>query len=419
MTSYDSDMLKFSNSTIFTPDNISKQMSSFIKNGSLLDPCVGTGNLLKYINIENHHTIDVYDIDKPLLDSIKETKNLIKHHKDFLQTDIDMKFDNIILNPPYIRFQNLSVECRDYMKRKWNILNTGNIDIYFAFILKCLEVLTDDGVMVSITPNSFLYNKSAYKLRKFILENNYIQEIIDFKSKKVFPTISTYCCITVFTKKKKDFLVYNGKSIIYDSIEDNNIFDIKKMNCVSVCKKLGDVCVIKNGIATLRDKIYIHRTKKYNEKCWREITDVNKNLWIIYPYDEDGKIIKENIFRKSNPNTYAFLLENKPELLKRDKGNKIYPEWYAYGRSQAIKYSTSDRVIYIPTMINPNDIKFKICKPVLYYKSLCIEILDTTLTCEDLVDVILKNKDYIENNSSKRGSGWINLSSSILKNISF
>ncbi len=33
-------------------------------------------------------------------------------------------------------------------------------------------------------------------------------------------------------------------------------------------KKLGDICNIKNGIATLRDKIYIHKERKYEEPCW-------------------------------------------------------------------------------------------------------------------------------------------------------
>ena len=35
---------------IFTPDNISKLMASYLKKGgSLLEPSVGTGNLLKFI----------------------------------------------------------------------------------------------------------------------------------------------------------------------------------------------------------------------------------------------------------------------------------------------------------------------------------------------------------------------------------
>ena len=43
------------------------------------------------------------------------------------------------------------------MKKKFNILKNGLVDIYYAFILKCLKLLKNDGVMVSITPNSYFY----------------------------------------------------------------------------------------------------------------------------------------------------------------------------------------------------------------------------------------------------------------------
>jgi hypothetical protein len=49
-------------------------------------------------------------------------------------------------------------------------------------------------VMVSITPNSYLYNKSALGLRKYLFDNGYVKEI-DFKEKKVFADASVYCCI--------------------------------------------------------------------------------------------------------------------------------------------------------------------------------------------------------------------------------
>ena len=48
---------------IFTPDDMSTIMSSRLSHrGKLLEPCVGTGNLLKHINVENYERIDVYEI---------------------------------------------------------------------------------------------------------------------------------------------------------------------------------------------------------------------------------------------------------------------------------------------------------------------------------------------------------------------
>ena len=57
------DLMKFTKCDIFTPDNISKIMISKLHNyGSLLEPSVGTGNLLKFINTKYYSSIDVYEI---------------------------------------------------------------------------------------------------------------------------------------------------------------------------------------------------------------------------------------------------------------------------------------------------------------------------------------------------------------------
>ena len=37
-------------------------------------------------------------------------------------------------------------------------------DIYYAFIYKSIELLDDDGVLVMITPTSYLTNKSSLNL---------------------------------------------------------------------------------------------------------------------------------------------------------------------------------------------------------------------------------------------------------------
>ena len=134
-------------------------MTSFLtKKGNLLEPAVGTGNLLKYLNLDDYNRIDIFDIKKEYLDRCPIKGNIIKYHTDFIKKQINTSYKNIILNPPYIRFQDLSIEYREFIKKNWNILSNGNIDIYYVFIIKCLELLDKDGIMITITPNSYLYN---------------------------------------------------------------------------------------------------------------------------------------------------------------------------------------------------------------------------------------------------------------------
>ena len=397
---------------VFTPDNISKIMADKLyKSGSLLEPSVGTGNLLKYLNLNNYDHIDVYEINKSYLDLITNSK-INKHNLDYLKNTTHKKYKNIILNPPYIKIQELSIDNRKFIKENFTVLDSGLIDIYYAFIIKCIDQLDNDGIMVAITPNSYLYNKSSFKLRKYLFENKFVKEIIDYKSEKVFPNHSVYCCITVFTKNNKEYLTYNDTIINYSSINvsDYNIFTLNQK-----VKMLDSICKISNGIATLRDKIYIHKEKLFDEPCWKNITDGKNMKYIIYPYN-DGNIINESLFIKNNPKTYTYLLDNKDELAKRDKGNKKYETWYAFGRRQSLKISKKNLVIYIPSLIDPSNISITVREPCLFQSCLCIEPNNEN-NIENIVNIIKKNINYLKSISLQRSSGWITLSSRNLYKI--
>ena len=416
----DETLLNFSNCDIFTPDNISQKMSLYLyKEGNLLEPSVGDGQLLKFINTDDYENIDVYDIKSEYLDKIENKDNINKYLEDFLIKEITIKYKNIILNPPYIKIQNLSDKYRKHIKQNWKLLN-GNVDIYYAFLLKCIELLDDDGIMISITPNSYLYNKGSLKLREYLIENKLIKEIIDFKSDQVFSEVKTYCCITIFSKENKENLIYNDKEIKYTEIDkkEYNIFTINKENKTNqTIKTLNDICIIRNGIATLRDKIYIHDNKLYDEPCWEEITNGKDNKWCIYPYDKNTKIIEEEEFKTTNPLTYTYLEKHKEELSKRDKGNKKYPKWYSYGRTQSLKVSAKENMMYIPTLADPENIRYKIEKSKLFVGCLGLEIKDDKHTLEEIKEFFEKNKQFMIDNSSKRNGGWITLSTRILKQI--
>lgn len=414
MLEMDEDLQKFVKCDVFTPDDISKLMASKLNNkGNILEPSVGTGNLLKYINLENYEYVDIFEIKKDYLDSIPLNSKINIYNCDFIKKQIDTKYDNIIMNPPYIKMQDLSKDYRNYLKQQFYILKNGIVDIYYAFIIKCLDLLKNDGVLVSITPNSYLYNKSSQKLCKYLFDNKYIREIIDFNDNKVFPNVSVYCCITIFTKTDKEYIIYNNNKLLYtDIIKNYSLFNTTSNNKM----KLKDICKIQNGIATLRDKIYIHTEKLYEEPCWTKITNGHIERFIIYPYKE-GIIINEEIFSKENPLTYNYLLSQKAELSKRDKGNKTYPKWYSYGRTQSLKYSKK-KCIYISCFLNPDKIdeNITIHNNILHSGCLCIQP-NNEEDIEKIIKTIIENKEFIKLNSSKRSGGWINLSSRTLYNL--
>ena len=67
------------------------------------------------------------------------------------------------------------------------------------------------------------------------------------------------------------------------------------MNYFSILK---NKCKISNGIATLRDKIFIHSEKIYNEPCWKNITNGKNNKFsekLFIFRNRISEIIDDNI----------------------------------------------------------------------------------------------------------------------------
>jgi hypothetical protein len=122
----------------------------------------------------------------------------------------------------------------------------------------------------------------------------------------------------------------------------------------------------------------------------------------------------------NNPNTYSYLQKNKEELAARDNGNKTYASWYAYGRTQSIVKPNSKEMIFIPTFNDPSNFKIYKRDSSLFISCIGIEIKKehkNNISLDNIIQAITNNIPYIENNSSKRGGGWINVTTSVLKKI--
>ena len=99
----------------------------------------------------------------------------------FLEWDLDMKFDIIIGNPPY---QDPDAKSS---KKLWPL-----------FVKKSFELLTDDGIMALITPNSWMLPGSD--LFELFKNNRCIS--INLDSKKYFRNVGTSISYYVIQKSK-------------------------------------------------------------------------------------------------------------------------------------------------------------------------------------------------------------------------
>lgn len=317
---------------------------------------------------------------------ILEETDFNLYQRDSLRYQWTAKYDNVVGNPPYVKFQDLSDENREYLVRHWKTIEKGTFNLYFAFFELGYDLLKENGQLGYITPNNYFTSLAGETLRTFLTNKKCLSKIIDFNSKKVFD-VQTYTAISFLRKGKNDFILYDRipdthtpeeflsnvrysenavselnikKWRLLKSDEKKNIKAIESIG--TPIKQMFDICV---GIATLKDEIFFVDGKNLdgdyinkignNGKRFKIEKEITRSVYkisdfksqndifgnarrIIFPYKVNGSatIIEEDNFKIKYPYCYEYLLSVKEELLLRDKGKIKYNPFYAWGRTQGL-----------------------------------------------------------------------------------
>lgn len=403
------------NGAFFTPSYIVDYIINTIhpqRNDKVIDLSCGSGafllGVIKYYMktygktvrdcaLENLYGIDIlhYNVyrSKLLIQLLALTyhqeiddKDLKVIQGDSLNRTWKCKFDVIIGNPPYVKFQDMDDITRLQLVKRWSTTKFGTFNLYFAFFELGLNLLSSNGKLGYITPNNYFTSLAGEGLRAFFQNKECIYKIVDFNSTKVF-NVQTYTAITFLNKKRnlsieygrigekeqpRDFLdkvvftlnsykdISTKKWRLLCGNERKNIYSIE--NSGDTLGALFNVCV---GIATLKDEVYFILPIGENDKYFfihrdgvqyeieKEVTrplvkisdikkqsDLSKNeRRIIFPYSlKNGKplIIDERTFQCNYPKCYEYLLSVRDILSKRGKGKHTYVPFYSYGRTQGL-----------------------------------------------------------------------------------
>ena len=128
-------------------------------------------------------------------------------------------FDVVIGNPPY------GIVFDDFLKvmyeAKYKSFKRNN-DLYVAFYEKSFHMLTNEGVVSLITPNTYLIGEYFNQLRKMITSNMMIRKIVDYKNSEVFTDPTVYVAIGTFINKKANF----PYSFQLENMNKRKVFDI-------------------------------------------------------------------------------------------------------------------------------------------------------------------------------------------------
>lgn len=298
-----------------------------------------------------------------------DLKNIIVNDALFA---VDKKYDVVFGNPPYIRTKNIKDDYLKKIRSKFKSCESGNVDIYYAFIEKFIKCSKRFSFIV---PNSYISNASAMNLRKLMI--NRLDKIINFKEDLIFQNARTYTSIFLMNEKSSNSLKYSiklneiGLDIDKERLSDKKWKFNNRVRKSIIPKECLDEISITASIATLKDNLYIIKNpieldnyyiQKYNGKNYEieksicidffKITKEKETNYIIYPY-LNKKIIPEDIMKLNYPKCYEYFKDVISDLIKRD-GGKIdnYESWYAYGRKQGLNIKPNSNYLFVPIMTN-------------------------------------------------------------------
>lgn len=290
---------------VFTPQSIVAEMLLLRRNhGRILEPSCGAGAFFNEIPECVGIEIDTNHCPKNALNI------------DFFDYPIEEKFDTIIGNPPYVRYQDINEETKGKLN---STLFDSRSNLYLFFIEKCIRHLNDHGELIFITPRDFMKATSSIKLNQFIYEQGTITDLIDLGDQSVFKGFSPNCVIFRFekgnftrkTNVSKEFICSNGQLMFTDN---------------SYPLIFKDLFFVKVGAVSGDDKIFA------NEEYGNEE--------FVCSYTCKTGNTKRMIFDIPHP----FLIPYKQRLLDRRIRKFDETNWYQWGR---LHYISTEKRIYV------------------------------------------------------------------------
>jgi len=141
-----------------------------------LEPCFGGGVFLEAMNALGvaRKRVTAIDIDRGRADLRSEAHTI--RGSDFLRwsSSIDVRFDRIIGNPPYVRICSLPDDLQApalAILQKWSHRIDRTANYWLAFLVGALELLAPNGSLSFVLPAAWEYSNYARFIRREIGEH--------------------------------------------------------------------------------------------------------------------------------------------------------------------------------------------------------------------------------------------------------
>ena len=302
----------------YTPGEVSTLLAKLVapKDGDrIYDPTCGSGSLLikaaKEVGTQNFRlygqerngqtqalakmNMFLHEINDAVIEWGDTLRNPLH-----LENERLMKFDKIVSNPPFSLDKWGAEDLKDDTYGRFNMGLPPKSKGDYAFISHILASLNENGTAGIILPHGALFRAASEgKIRKQIIENNWLDAIIGLPENLFFGTpIPT--CMLIFKKNKcnNNVLFIDASK---DFIKDVNQYKLTNENINKIVKTYSERKEVKKyaHIATfdeLKENDYNLNISRYIDMFEEEeVIDIEKTKNEITQLEDEVKKVKEEI----------------------------------------------------------------------------------------------------------------------------
>ncbi len=237
---------------VFTPPAIVERMLGLRRRpGRILDPSAGDGAFSR--RIEGCEAIEIDCKVAPPGARVM----------DFFALPATEKFDTIIGNPPYVRFQDIP---RKTLALLDNFMFDRRSNLYLYFIEKAVRHLKPGGELIFIVPREFTKLTAARRLNAFLHEEGDITDFIELGDARIFGAHNPNCAIFRFERGRRERRLHDGRHF---SLVDGQLMFLRG----DYGLPLSDLFDVRVGAVSGADEIFTHPEGNAEFVCSKTIDD--------------------------------------------------------------------------------------------------------------------------------------------------
>lgn len=162
------------------------------------------------------------NLESPDETTIKKI-NAFDWEKEFAEVFVEWGFDAVIGNPPYVDIKWMDKFLVEFYFAKYKTCS-NRINLYAVFVEKAISILAKDWKFSFIIPSSIITQPSYKELRKYILENTFLCDLVKLPD-NVFEWVNCETCIiwiqNTIKNTKTSVKLYSSDVLIHEVSKEN------------------------------------------------------------------------------------------------------------------------------------------------------------------------------------------------------